>query len=335
MVESMCVVLACDRRYAIHVAASVSSAVNASGRTSGLEVHVLGFDLGKASTMRLERLADLAADVSITVHHLDLDEYSKWVRSEHISQSAYLRLRLADVVPNRHQRVIYLDADTICLQALDALATIDLEGHAIAAARDTSTPTVSSSRGIASYAELGLSGDEPYFNSGVLVIDLEKWRQAQPAVFAQSYVDRFGTVQQALDQEILNALFVSDWEELHPRWNASPRLFNYEGWTDEVARSAFESVVFEARSYPAVVHFLGPKKPWHFFSSAPWRSHYFEALQASGWFGSRSEYLLWRLGEGREFLRRRAKLFRRRLRSARSALLDSPRQSLLGSPRRR
>lgn len=322
MDEQICAVLACDENYAIHVAAAISSAAGLANRNYDLDVHVLASALTEKSRDRLERLPEVLVGAAVTVHELSIEQFSSWVRAEHISQAAYLRLRMCDIVPQHYSRLIYIDADAICIEPLDELWTMDLGASSLAGARDTSTPFVSSPRGIASFEELGLAHDTPYFNSGVLVVDIEKWRLADPLVFAGEYVERFGTVQQALDQEILNARFVGEWLELDPRWNASPRLFSIDHWPDASAKEVFQSTAVAARENPAIVHFLGPKKPWHAFSSAPWRDHYFDALTASGWFGSRIEFRLWRLREGRDLLRRRAMVFRRRLRTVRSVLLD-------------
>ena len=311
MVDDICVVLACDQAYAIHVGAAIAAAATAPDRRRPIDAHVISSGLDHATTAKLERLAGLLPDLHVTVHDRSIDEFSGWLRAEHISHSAYLRLQLADVVPSTATRVIYLDADAICAKALDELWCHDLAGQAIAASRDTSSPFVSSERGLAAHEELGIPADAPYFNSGVLLIDVAAWRSADPVTFGREYVDRFQAVQQALDQEILNACFAGNWSELHPRWNASPRLFNIDNWTNEVARAVFEPVAFEARSDPSIVHFLGPRKPWHFRSTAPWKDLYQQAVSRSQWFDSRAEFLSWRAAELKAAGRRQARVLRR------------------------
>lgn len=311
MTDEICVVLACDQDYAVHVGAAIAAAATAEDRQRPIDAHVLSSGLSLATANKLARLEETLPNLSVTVHHRSIAEFSDWVRAEHISRSAYLRLQMAEVLPSHHERAIYLDADAISLRALDELWEHELGASSLAAARDTSTPFASSPRGLVSHEEMGIPGDAPYFNSGVLLIDMAKWREADPLRFGREYVARFGSVQQALDQEILNACFAGTWLELHPRWNASPRLLNFDSWVDEEAKHVFRPFVFEASNDPSIVHFLGPRKPWHFKSSAPWKNHYLDAVSASGWFDSRMEFLGWRAREAMEAGTRRASVVRR------------------------
>lgn len=320
MVEPICVALACDDSYAQHVAAAISSAVINRSRVLPLDVHVLATELRPSSSAKLRRLADRHGDIEVTLHELSIDRFSRWKRSEHISQAAYLRLLMCDLIPKDRSRLIYLDADTICVEPLDELWSMNLDGAVLGATRDTSTPVVSSPRGIASFEQLGLDAEMPYFNSGVLLIDAAKWRDADPLQFAEQYVARFGEVQRALDQEILNVCFARQWVEIDTKWNVSPRLFNIENWKDPRAVEAFEAIAKQAREAPAIVHFLGPKKPWHFRSSIPWRDQYFEAVVASGWFDMPGSFARWRVREFGEDVRRRFRKVRRRLRPLRDRI---------------
>ena len=94
----------------------------------------------------------------------------------------YARLSAAEYVPDESRRVILLDSDTLVLTDIAQLAATDLEGATVAATQDPYIPFVASFDGLHDYAALGLSADVKYFNAGIMLIDLERWRtELQPS----------------------------------------------------------------------------------------------------------------------------------------------------------
>ena len=109
---------------------------------------------------------------------------------------------------------------------------------------------------------LGIAYSQPsdYFNSGVMVIDLEAWRSEDIARRCIDLVRRKGPFVWA-DQDALNMVCGKDWAPLDARWNsfaakasaASPLGKPY----------ALLSLQHIWRTDPWIVHFSGPAKPWH------------------------------------------------------------------------
>ncbi|KAJ4841369.1 putative galacturonosyltransferase-like 3 [Turnera subulata] len=94
----------------------------------------------------------------------------------------YARIYLADLLPPSVRRILYLDSDLVVVDDVAKLWSIDLRSHVLGApeychANFTSyfTPRFWSSNYAASF-----KGRKPcYFNTGVMVIDLGKWREAK------------------------------------------------------------------------------------------------------------------------------------------------------------
>src|ERR1700754_1405959 len=95
-----------------------------------------------------------------------------------------------------------MDVDTLVLGDLGELFTLDLGGRVLAAAIEPSDPTLGSPRGLEHHAEVGLPPDLPYFNAGVLVIDLDRWRADEVGVRAVEHVRRWAP--DRMDQDALN-----------------------------------------------------------------------------------------------------------------------------------
>jgi FkbM family methyltransferase len=127
-------------------------------------------------------------------------------------------------------------------------------------------------------AKLGLPDRRAYFNSGVLLFDLDAMRtdglDKQLVEWAVEHRDAISWP----DQDVLNAVLWRRRLPLHPRWNAASGLWDLPArdlpWTEEQ--------VAEARRNPAIAHFLGPFKPWHYRCTHPYRNMYQTYLTQTG-----------------------------------------------------
>jgi hypothetical protein len=158
----------------------------------------------------------------------------------------YLRLALPAAFAGSYRRLLYMDAD-VFVQGGDfaALLGLDLGGRVLGAVRDNTQWRARGRRPV-QFRRLGLPA-APYFNAGVLLIDVERWNAAglldRCVEFGRAHRDRMIRH----DQNLLNGTLQGDWAELSPVWN----------W--QYTRA---SMLFEAMEQAHVVHFIGPKKPW-------------------------------------------------------------------------
>lgn len=184
-------------------------------------------------------------------------------------------------------RVLYLDADVVCRAPLWPLWSTDLEGHALAAVTDATMPWLGSPHAAGETARwrlLDLAPDTPYFNSGVLLLDLDRWRRDGLEARALQLARRplpYG------DQEALLGACGGRWKRLHPRWNLLPEHFDIRqnhAWVVEGERA-----MQEALAAPALVHYTSSLRPWVFsFRSAhPLAAEWFALLDRTNWQGWR------------------------------------------------
>jgi lipopolysaccharide biosynthesis glycosyltransferase len=159
----------------------------------------------------------------------------------HQSTACFWRLMLARVVPESVDRILYLDADTIVTRPLEDLFAFDLGGKLLAAAPNGKWWPWPTPEGI---AELGLPPNAPYFNSGVMLIDLDKWRATDAETVVLRYIATNPERLMIVDQDALNGAFHDDWAPLQER-------FNYQ-----------ITPGYRLGARPSIVHYAGPKKPW-------------------------------------------------------------------------
>jgi FkbM family methyltransferase len=189
-------------------------------------------------------------------------------------RAACYRLLLPRLLPSL-DRVLYLDADILVVDAVRPLWDLDLEGRAVGAVTNPLLPAMVDRV----TTELGLSRAEDYFNSGVLVLDLGRLRAADLAADLERYARQPPVPIPWPDQDTLNAVLWRTRKDLHPRWNATTGMFRLPArlmpWS--------QADVAAARSDPALLHFEGPHKPRHQRFRHPYREQWFEHLAQTPW----------------------------------------------------
>jgi len=163
------------------------------------------------------------------------------------TESAYLRLTLPQLFEDTYRRILYLDSD-VFVQGGDfaALLDTDMGGHVLAAVRDNiqwRTPH----RLPTQFKRFGWP-TAPYFNSGVLLIDTQRFRDRNLLQDSIAFGRTHKDILIGHDQTLLNCLMRGDWHELPPWWN----------W-----QYTWASRLTEAMVGAHIVHFIGKTKPWN------------------------------------------------------------------------
>lgn len=190
------------------------------------------------------------------------------VNADRGSLSQYSRLFLTDVYSKEVKRVLYLDCDTLVVSDIKKLWNTNLGDNVIAALKDAFSKQY---RG-----NVNLPGNAIMFNSGVMLIDLDKWRQenieGQLIEFIKS---KNGKVQQG-DQGALNAVLSAKTTVLAPQYNAVSLMFvmSYAGLLKyrKPVNYYSEKEISNAISDPVIVHFtsgFNVVRPWFKDSNHP------------------------------------------------------------------
>jgi lipopolysaccharide biosynthesis glycosyltransferase len=194
--------------------------------------------------------------------------------TDQFTSAMWYRLLLPDLLPQA-DRVLYLDADTIAVDSIAPLWEIELEGHWLGAVTNVFQPNH-----LQRPAQLGLSGPEVYFNSGVLLMNLAEMRRDGCTEAMLSYARSHPEIEWP-DQDTLNVVLGSRRLALHPRWNFMNSMVMFAHAADAFAPGELDS----ARRGPAIRHFEGPaeNKPWHYMCERDLRDAYFEHRRATPW----------------------------------------------------
>ena len=194
--------------------------------------------------------------------------------SPRLSGAAYYRCYLADLLPQELERVLYLDGDVIVRKPLDTFYDRPPGDWGVTAVKDYGNITAKD------YKRLQLPPNQDYFNSGVLLLNLNYWRREDVLTRCTTY---FAVHPERIvydDQDLLNVVLSGKVDFVSPTWNAQDFFFRKRFVRDETLS---ESTYTALLNDPAVVHFTRVPKPWHWKCTHPYRKDYLRYLKSSPW----------------------------------------------------
>ena len=260
-IEVLC---GCDERYLRHAATMLCSLLE---HNSVSRIHI--FYSGVAG-VELVSLRSFVANYGseLVCHEMAAQDFRDLRVDKGSSLSSianYFRLLAPRVLPSNISKILYLDSDIIVRRSLRDLWSVDLRDHALAAVE-------------CSYWDpkedffVKLPSGAKYFNSGVLLINLDYWRQnnvyERTVAFVKEYPERVNLY----DQDALNAILAFCWISLPAIWNEQAR--------SKLSRPALrDKHVLD----PAIVHFVGFDKPWYWSCNHPFRYEYHKYRRKTPW----------------------------------------------------
>lgn len=181
----------------------------------------------------------------------------------HISPATYYRLLMSEILPVVVKKAIYLDCDIIVRGSLLELWKIDISHYAIGSVHQMYHEVEDAVR-------LGYPVDFGYFNAGVLLVNLDYWRENN---VSPELVDYLTTNYETIlmhDQDALNAILYDKAFRLPCKWNmlhfffypysrtisgkhGGRRINNYQDYKEQLKHN---------RKNPTVVHYVSKPKPW-------------------------------------------------------------------------
>lgn len=164
------------------------------------------------------------------------------------TEAMYYRLQADRLLPDRVDRVLYLDADLIVRKNLQDLWDELPENCYLAAA------TLHSSMKDKEF--VGQFGGR-YFNSGVMVLNLKLWRRDNMSAACARFILEQPERIRFHDQCVLNHV-CRPWHEVGITWNFNRSIGARRARTWGLTAEQFDAIGKD----PAIVHYIGADKPW-------------------------------------------------------------------------
>jgi lipopolysaccharide biosynthesis glycosyltransferase len=239
--------------------AVMRSACLASRRRADLVFHLVYKGLSPEHRQRLGAITD---EFGATLRDYPLDsnadfqELSRgFVFRYRFNEMILARLGFDRILPPDLRRVIYLDCDVMVHAPIEDLWATDLNGLALGGVEDPHRHLVMLGREFRGKADL-FDFHQPYLNSGVLLIDMARWRAADLIGRVENFREQGLLTRLYYDQDIINLVFAGNWLALDWRWNAGN------------PRQAHEMLE------PFILHYSGDRKPWNLVSGTAFSNLY-------------------------------------------------------------
>lgn len=215
-------VVVSDDHYMILVAALIKSVEKNLSANSSIDLWIIEDNV----TDRSKNMMETSADNSITTIHWkplkDIIPPGISLPSDLSSYplNIYMRLFIPYFIPEGVDKVIYLDADMIVKKDLTELWATDITPYTIGAVMDPRLKTFDNSwGGIRNYKKLGFAGSTPYFNTGLLLINIPKWRANNITEKIVEVINDNKRYANYPDQYGMNIVLADQWLHLDDRWN--------------------------------------------------------------------------------------------------------------------
>lgn len=212
-----------DDSYAPFLSVALKSAIDNSKSENNYRAIIMYESLSQDNRERLGSLATNNFKIDFVEMNEGLetitDRLSNRIRSEYFTLTIYFRLFIASMFPE-YDKAIYIDSDIVLEEDIAELFSIDIGDNFIGACRDASIDGIEPFQ---SYVEQVVGVDRnDYVNSGVLLMNLKKLRDADFDKHFLSLLNTYHFDSVAPDQDYLNAICKGSIYYLSPKWNTMP-----------------------------------------------------------------------------------------------------------------
>ena len=276
--DPIVVVCAADDNYAMPLAVTLRSALENLGDKRKLSIFIIdgGIATGNKRKIAISLQSDKVANL-IWLHPSE-NSITDVEASSYYTKAIFYRLLIPELLPE-YPKAIYLDSDVVVNADLGNLWDVDIGDNYLLAARDLYFPTILSTPCKKFFQSKVLKIDK-FFNSGVLSINLEKWRLEKIGIEVIKCISQH----KLLDQEGLNVVLKDKWKEIDPRWNRTSGIYECNSWKNSpFPEDEFTNLV----NHPYIIHFTSADKPWNSINRCPEQPLFYNYLDMTAWAGWR------------------------------------------------
>lgn len=204
---------------------------------------------------KLSELADFCASFGAALSPIAVDTalFEHAPTTKRYPKEMYYRLLSPLILPKEVERVLYLDPDVLVINPLRPLWELNLYCNVFAAASHTGLTEMAND-----INQMRLDTEHEYFNSGVMLIDLNAARKLVTAEDVFRCVSEHEKELILPDQDVFNILYGSLTMPVEDVvWNYDVRNFS-----KYLIRSTGKHDLNWVMQNTAVLHFCGRNKPW-------------------------------------------------------------------------
>lgn len=263
----MDIVFICDEEYAIPTAVAIKSIEETNnGKKS---IYIVSPSLKEETKLFLKSLENNSTSINVLIYKKEVKEFA--IQGLHVSPAAIIKFDLPHIFRDKN-KILYLDSDILVRGDITPLFSIDIENNYAAVVKDFKPLTYKPSQ----LVKLNVF-HTAYFNSGVMLLNLEKLRK--DGISDKLYKYRASGINYFMDQDALNVIFAENVKYLDLKWNtisSTVGAFNKDELAEyyNLGQIKSKSDIYDQA---IIIHLTTKYKPWKFINvpySSEWMSIY-------------------------------------------------------------
>lgn len=250
--ESINVAFTIDNNYPYYTLLVINSILKNNKSDSEYNFYVIENNITDKNKKMMRRYVEKRGQniefININTDIIDDGDYL-FGFSNRITPIGMARIMIPDLLPKTVDKVLYLDSDILVLGDLKNLYDTDIQNYHAAMAKN-----IVDKKHLSSY---NLKGN--YFNSGVILMNLNKWREdsitKQMLLYIKNNKSKFiyknkmdGVTLLYPDQDMINIILNGKIKEVPQIWN----------------NQTIYKVILKEDYTGGILHYIGKEKPWHF-----------------------------------------------------------------------
>ncbi len=259
--NSISIAMICDDNYVLPTCVTITSIIKSMKTNRKLDIYIFASDISTDNQYYFKTLA--SANVNINIKCVSADKFKGVHNATENSmcvatEAALFKFYLPELLPNL-KKVLYLDGDLVVRKDISELFDYEIEGYPLAAVKDSGNIYTKNKE---------RKRFEKYFNSGVMLLNLELLRKenASEILFKTKQKQ---VVSNLMDQDVFNQIFDNRILEL-------PIVYNFlyinllrakEKYTIKDLNQFYHTEYLnleEIREKSYIIHFSSKDKPWKY-----------------------------------------------------------------------
>lgn len=272
--ETIQVVFICDENYVMPTVVAITSIYTNKSSSSVYCIHVIGSDLSETSRQLFAELnqEDFLVQIVDVQQTKEFEELS--IKNLHVSTAALYKFNIANLFPHL-DKLLYLDGDMLIQRGLESLYSVDISDVYAAVVKDYKPMTYNPTQ-----VEKLKINHSAYFNSGVMLLNLKKFRKDD--LFHKLLDYRTHGINFFMDQDALNVVFQEKVKYLPLYYNVMSSVMGFFTLDDLVSYYGLADIHSKEEIYEkaSIVHLCTKYKPWK-YSNVPFAGEWYRYYKLS------------------------------------------------------
>lgn len=266
MNEIVQIACASDDRYFVGLVATVSSILTNIKPGCKAVFHILDGGVKSTNKKKLEEIVSIYGNkYELNWLNTNLNQFSGLPDFWYDSKVNYARLLLPKLLDI--DKVVYTDIDILHFKDISELWNINSEDKAALVCREITISVIKND--CPRCKEEDLDPDAPYFNNGLMLINLDYWRKHQISKKIIDYLNKYPDACRFHEQSAMNVVLHNQFFLLDQSWNVQSHREAFQLEKD------FDKLYNFCINY----HFVTSFKPWLYYNDSPQNLLFYKLIE--------------------------------------------------------